>query len=123
MQAQDVMHWSVARFMNTDVPTCSPGDRAEQVRHWLAASKSPVAVVVVGDCKRVVGVIARQELENAPDGARADGLMHPPNLKCHPEDTLEWARVALGRSAEGYLTVVTWTDDLLGIVMRDRLLG
>ncbi len=122
MQAQDAMHSSVSRFISTDVPTCSPGDRADKVRRGMASSTSPVAVVVVGDCRRVVGVIHRQELAEAPAGARVDGLMHPADL-CHPEDTLEWARLALGRTADGYLTVVTWTDDLIGIVTRDRLLG
>ncbi len=116
------MGTSVAEFISTDVPTCSPDDRAGEVRHCLDASSSPVAVVVVGDCQRVVGVIPRQKLAEAPAGARADGLMTAPDLTCHPEDTLEWARLALGRSGgDGYLTVVTWTDELLGIVTRERL--
>lgn len=112
---------SVGGRMRTGVPMCAPSDSVEEARRRIGDSTSPVLVVVVGDCNRVVGVIPRQALFSCSPDCCVDRVMNRKVASCHPEDTVEWAVREASATGSDCLTVVDWTDELLGIVTRADL--
>ena len=113
-----------SELLAAEVPRCTPGDRAGDIRRDLVGRRFESAGdVAVLDGARLVGVVRIEDLLAAADDARAADLMDPDPPRIAPGTDQEVAAWQAVQHREGSLAVVDADGGFLGLIPPDRLLG
>lgn len=113
-----------AELLTADVPTCAPGDAADEIRRGLLGHRFESAheIAVVRDGS-LIGLIPVEELLAADDGAAAADIMDADPARIAPGMDQEMAAWHAVQHREAGLAVVDADGRFLGLIPAYRLLG
>ncbi|HWW90900.1 MAG TPA: rhodanese-like domain-containing protein [Solirubrobacteraceae bacterium] len=106
-------------FARDDIPTCSRGDRAEEIKQRIDASAYGFALVLAD--RVVLGRVRRSRLHDADLEASAESLMEPGPSTTRPHTDPADLASQLHRSGANTAILTTPEGELLGVVRRSDL--